>query len=63
MISVSGNNFNVLIFSDTTNVINVELCMMVVLIELYPFISLLVTSIVSVVTEKFIFLSSLVETL
>ena len=34
---------NVAVFSDTINVINVKLCMMVVLIELYPFIPLTVT--------------------
>ena len=37
---------NVAIFSDTTNMINVKLCMMVVLIELYPHIPLSVTPIV-----------------
>ena len=33
-----GKNFNVAIFLDTINVINVKLCLMVLLIELYlPF--------------------------
>ena len=36
-------NFNVAIFSDTINVINVKLCMMVLLIKLYQFIVLSVT--------------------
>ena len=31
-------NFNVAIFSDTTSMINVKLCMVVVLTELHPFI-------------------------
>ena len=38
-----GKNFNAVIFVDTMNVIIVKLCMMVVLIELYPFIPLSVT--------------------
>ena len=33
-------NFNTAIFSDTIDVIDVKLCMMVLLIELYLFISL-----------------------
>ena len=33
-------NFNIGTYSDTINVINVKLCMMVLLIELYLFISL-----------------------
>ena len=33
-------NFNIRIYSDTINVVNVELCMMVLLIELYLFIPL-----------------------
>ena len=41
-----GKNFNVTIFSDTTSVVNVKLCTMVLLIELYPFIPLSVTLIV-----------------
>ena len=36
-------NFNIVIFSDTINVLNVKLCMMVELIEFYPFIPLSVT--------------------
>ena len=42
---VSGfvENFNIGILSDSTNVINVKLCMMVLLIELYLFIPLSVT--------------------
>ena len=32
-----GKNFKIVIFSDTTNVMNVKLCMVVLLIELYPF--------------------------
>ena len=39
-------NFNVVIFSDTTNLINVKHCVMVILIELYPFIPLSMTLIV-----------------
>ena len=35
--------FNIGIYSDTTKVINVKLCMMVLVIELYLFIPLLVT--------------------
>ena len=45
-VSVYGKNFNVSIFSDTLNMINVKLYMRVVLIELYPFIPLSVTLIV-----------------
>ena len=33
-------NLNIGIYSDTTNVINVKLCMMVLLIEFYMFIPL-----------------------
>ena len=40
MIVWCGKNFNAVIFSDTINVINVKLCMMVLLSELYLFISL-----------------------
>ena len=42
---VSGlvKNFNIEIFSDTINVINVKRCMMVLLIELHVFIPLSVT--------------------
>ena len=36
-------NVNIVIFSHTINVINVKLCMMVLLIKLYLFISLSVT--------------------
>ena len=36
-------NFNIWIFSDTINVINVKLCMMVLFIELYLFIPLSMT--------------------
>ena len=45
-VSVCGKNFNVVIFSDTINTINVKLCMMVVLIDLYPFTPLSITMIV-----------------
>ena len=41
-----ARTFNVVIFSDTINMINVKLCMMVVLIELYPSIPLSVTLVV-----------------
>ena len=42
---VSGlvENFKIGIFSDIINVINVKLCMMVLLIELYLFIPLSIT--------------------
>ena len=36
-------NFNIVIYSDTINVVNVKLCMMVILIELYLFLPLPVT--------------------
>ena len=39
-VSVCGKNFKVEIFLDTINMINVKLCMIVVLIELNPFIPL-----------------------
>ena len=39
-VTVGGKNFNVAIFSNTVNMINVKLCMMVMLIKLYPFIPL-----------------------
>ena len=45
-VSVCGKNFNVEIFSDTMNMINVIFCVMRVLIELYPFIPISVTLIV-----------------
>ena len=38
--SICGKNFNIAMFSDTVNVINVELYMMVVLVELYNYIFL-----------------------
>ena len=38
--SVCGKTFKVAVFSDTINMINVKFCMMVLLIELYPFTSL-----------------------
>ena len=59
---VSGivRNFNVKIFSDTINVINIRLCMMVLPIALHLFIPLSVTltvfqghSSVKVLTENF----------
>ena len=42
---VSGlvGNFNIWIYSDTVNVINVQLCMIVLLIEHYLFLPLSVT--------------------
>ena len=45
LVSTYDQNFNT-IFSNTINVINVKLCLMVVFIELYPFIPLSVTLIV-----------------
>ena len=55
-VSVCGKDINVVIFLDTINMISVKLCMMVELIDLYPFISLSVTLIVfqghSSVTES-----------
>ena len=45
-VSICGKNFNVTVFSDTINMINVKLCMMILLIELYPFIPLSVTLVV-----------------
>ena len=45
-LAVGGRNFNVAIFLDTINMINVKLCMMVELIQLYPFTPLSVTLIV-----------------
>ena len=44
--SVCGKNFNVAILSDTIDTVYVRLRMVVVLIELYPFIPLSVTLIV-----------------
>ena len=46
LLSACGKNFNVAIFSDTVNVINVKLCMLVELIELYQLIAFAVTLIV-----------------
>ena len=43
VIFLCGKNMNVAIFSDTMNIIKVKVCMMVVLIELYPFIPPLMT--------------------
>ena len=45
-LSLCNKNFNVAIFWDTINMINVKLCTMIVLIELYPFTPLSVTLIV-----------------
>ena len=45
-LSICGIHFDVGIFSDTTDVVNIKLCIMVVLIEVYPFIPLSVTLIV-----------------
>ena len=42
-VSELDENFDIGIYSDTIYVINVKLCMMVLLIELYPFIPLSVT--------------------
>ena len=44
--SVCGKNFNVVIFSYTVNLINVQFCMMIELIELDTLIPLSVTLIV-----------------
>ena len=59
-VSICGKNFDIAIFSNTINIINVKLCMMVVLIKLYLFMSLSATLIVFriVLTENFMFLSS-----
>ena len=43
LVSRFVKNFNRGIYSDTVNVINVKLCMMVLLIELYLFIPLSIT--------------------
>ena len=45
-VSVCGKHFNVAIFTDTINTMNVKVCVMVVLTELYLFILLSVTLIV-----------------
>ena len=42
-VSMSCKDFNVAIFSDTISMINVKHCMIVVLIELQPFVPLSVT--------------------
>ena len=42
-LSVYGKNFNIAIFLDAINIMNVKLYMMVVLIELYPLKQLSVT--------------------
>ena len=49
-VSICGKNFNIAIFSDTMKIINVKLCMMVELIQLYPSI-----------TENFIFLPDQIQ--
>ena len=49
-VPVCGKNINVAIFSDTVNMINVKLCMMVVITELQQFIPLSVTLVVFKVT-------------
>ena len=48
--SAYGRHFNVAIFSDTKNMMNVILCMMVILIEPYPFTPVSVTLIVFKIT-------------
>ena len=62
---VSGliENFNIGTFSDTLNVINVKLCMMVLHIELYLFITFSDLDVISrshqfqtAITENFMFL-------
>ena len=54
---------NIAIFSNIINTVNVKLCMVVLLIELYLFISLPLTLTkfqgCSTVTENFVFLSSI----
>ena len=49
-VSICGKNFNIAIFSDTMKIINVKLCMMVELIQLYPSI-----------TENFFFLPNQIQ--
>ena len=39
-LTVCGKDFYIVIFSDTINMINVKLCVVVVLIELHPFVPL-----------------------
>ena len=68
---VSGlvEDFNIWIYLDTINVINVKLRMMVLLIELYLFVPLSYDHISrskerrTVLTENFVFLSNKVKTL
>ena len=57
-------NFNMGIFSDTVNVINVKLCMMILLVELYLLIPFNVLDLISrlqhcraVLSEHFLFIS------
>ena len=68
--SLFGKNFHIAIFLDSVNVINVKICLMIVLTELYPFIPLSVTLIVSrshwcprVLIESYLCLSNELETL
>ena len=62
-LTVCSNNFNLAVFLDTVNMINIKLCIMVVLTEPYPLIPLSVTLMYfkvlcqTVLTETFIFLS------
>ena len=42
-VSVCGKNFNIVIFLDTMNMINFELCMVVVFVEFYRLKPFLVT--------------------
>ena len=39
-----GQNFNSVLILKSVNVVNTKLCMMILLVELYPFTSLSVTS-------------------
>ena len=52
MIAQHGKNFNVSVFSDTMKVIYVTLCMIVLLVELYPFVPLSVT--LSIYCQRYI---------
>ena len=61
-------NFNIGIYSDTLTVINVKLCMMVLLIELYLYMPLSVTITIfqghssqTVFTANVVFLSSYID--
>ena len=61
-------NFNIVILSDTMNVLNVKLCIMILFFELYWFIPLTVTLTIFQVHVLellflFLFLSTVVETL